>query len=186
MADSVKISELPSLTTPANNDVLIVNDVSDNTTKQITLQNLMTGSGNINVSLTLPAGITCTINGATVTSIPAVLYPITRGIYKLSLANNNVTAVFSNNSASEVQLVLPVSGLSTLAIQTTPVNFYVSNSYGKGALFLRSFGTSLGWYYLDTTTGNTTVTNLVIKAGESVTFTGMSISAISWDVTVSA
>lgn len=36
-----KVTDLPALTTPAGNDILLITDISDNTTKQITRQDLL-------------------------------------------------------------------------------------------------------------------------------------------------
>lgn len=88
MADK-KISQLTELTTAANNDLLVIDDVAvsgNNTTKKITAQNFLTNTSVISANLVILNGQQTPAN-STITCTEGSIYFDTNYIY-VAVANN--------------------------------------------------------------------------------------------------
>lgn len=140
---SVKINELPSIAKTAANDVLIINDTSDSTTKKTTLENYFSaglGVAFINCGLTAINGITALDSQGQPAAITAEARVVSPYTFLLHIIIPSGTRLV-NTSSSTVRASFDVTGINNLSGRGFLMNAAV-NSAGIYGLSCGAYSTT--------------------------------------------
>lgn len=181
----VKISDLPSLSSIKSNDVIIVNDSSDNTTKKALISNFTSTSTH---SITLNPSLTCTTTSFSCTLhriTPALAFFYTYIPGNLNIFNNTSSTVllsftlpFHLNSNSYCYAPSPIASSFT-----GPFNFNGDDAFSNYSSIFPRFLPADSSMKFSTIAFNSAhavlIRDAVIDAGDAFkTGNGFSVSAI--------
>lgn len=96
----VKISELPNISDFSMDNILVINDTSNNTTCKTNLRFFYQTSTH---NMTAPDGITMTENGATITSVPYYVMTCLGRIMTVKIPDAHIIT-FTNTTSSPIAL----------------------------------------------------------------------------------